>query len=77
MECHIPYRLEFLRRGSAMASEPWDPAVMETALLAGRQLILFLGFGIEFSADGRPRLEDRKRAVTTNTITEAPNTRTK
>jgi hypothetical protein len=60
--CHIPYRLEFLRRAAALASSPGvrDPALVEAALMAGRQLIQFLGFRLKFSRDGRPSLSDEK-----------------
>jgi hypothetical protein len=49
LKCHIPYRLEFLRRGIALAADSGvrDPAVVEAALMAGRQLIEFLGIGLE------------------------------
>ena len=60
---HIRYRLEFLRRGVAVASGSGqkDPAVVEAALMAGRQLINFLGLDIEFPDNGRPRITDGKR----------------
>jgi hypothetical protein len=50
IECHIPYRLKFLRRGVARRSDPGirDPAIVEAALMAGRQLIQFLGLTIKF-----------------------------
>jgi hypothetical protein len=57
--CHIPYRLEFLRRGIALASDPGvrDPAFVEATLMAGRQLIHFLGLGIEFRGKQGPFLK--------------------
>ena len=60
--CHIPYRLEFLRRATALRSYPGvrDPALVEAALMAGRQLIEFLGFRTCLSANGRPFLSDKK-----------------
>ena len=49
LEYHIPYRLEFLRRGRAIGSDSAvrDPALVEAALMAGRQLIQFLGLTIK------------------------------
>jgi hypothetical protein len=65
LRCHIPYRLEFLRRGTALRSDAGvrDPAIVEAALMAGRQLIQFLGLDIDFEDGGRPRLatKDKKR----------------
>jgi hypothetical protein len=60
--CHIHYRLEFLRRAAALASYQGvrDPALVEAALMAGRQLVQFLGFRLKFSRDGRPFLSDEK-----------------
>jgi hypothetical protein len=60
--CHIPYRLEYLRRAAALASSPAvrDPALVEAALMAGRQLIQFLGFRLKFSGGGRPSFSDEK-----------------
>lgn len=62
LEYHIPYRLEFLRRAAALRSYPGarDPALVEAALMAGRQLVQFLGFGLKFSQNGRPFLSDEK-----------------
>jgi hypothetical protein len=58
---HIPYRLEFLRQGSAWAfNSVKDPVIVETTLMAGRQLIQFLGLDIKFSDDGRPFLSDEE-----------------
>jgi hypothetical protein len=60
---HIPYRLEFLRRGAALASNPAvrDPAIVEAALMAGRQLIQFLGVTVKFQKDKRVLTEEKKR----------------
>jgi hypothetical protein len=62
LECHIPYRLEFLRRGRAIATDSRvrDPALVEAALMAGRQLIQFLGLTIN-SNDQPPILKPDKR----------------
>jgi hypothetical protein len=62
LNCHIPYRLEFLSRGSALAfnSGVKDPAIVEAALMAGRQLIQFLGLTVKFREDGRPDLTNEK-----------------
>jgi hypothetical protein len=59
LACHIPYRLEFLKRGIALASDSGvrDPALVEAALMAGRQLIQFLGLGIEFRGYQGPFLK--------------------
>jgi hypothetical protein len=60
--CHIPYRLDFLRRAAALAAYPGvrDPALVEAALMAGQQLIQFLGFRLIFSRNGSPLLSDEK-----------------
>jgi hypothetical protein len=62
LEWHIPYRLEFLRRGRAIASDSQvkDPALVEAALMAGRQLIHFLGLKMEFEDGQRPILKPDK-----------------
>jgi hypothetical protein len=62
LSCHIPYRLEFLRRGSALASNSGvrDPAIVEAALMSGRQLIQFLGLTVKFRKDGQPDLTNEK-----------------
>ena len=62
INCHIPYRLEFLSRGSALAfnSGVKDPAIVEAALMAGKQLIQFLGLTVKFGNDGRPDLTNEK-----------------
>ncbi len=61
LECHIPYRLEFLRRGRAIATDSRvrDPALVEAALMAGRQLIQFLGLTIK-PKDQPPSLRPAK-----------------
>jgi len=59
---HIPYRLELLRLGiaAAPASSLTDSAAVEAAIIAGRQLIQFLGLGIKFSPnEERPTLEQK------------------
>jgi hypothetical protein len=58
LEWHIPYRLEFLRRGRAIASDSRvrDPALVEAALMAGRQLLQFLGLKIKSEDGQRPIL---------------------
>jgi hypothetical protein len=61
LDCHIPYRLKLLRLGLAVApaSGLIDSAAVEAAIMAGRQLIQFLGLGIEFREDGqRPVLAE-------------------
>jgi hypothetical protein len=57
LDKHIPYRLGFLRLALIVrqASGLFDSAFMEAAIIAGRQLIQFLGFGIEYK-EGFPIL---------------------
>jgi hypothetical protein len=61
LECHIPYRLRLLRLGLAVApaSGLIDSAAVEAAIIAGRQLIQFLGLGIEFRGNERPFLKSK------------------
>lgn len=57
---HIPYRLRLLRLGLAVAPARGliDSAIIEAAVMAGRQLIYFLGLNIEFNkGSDRPVLK--------------------
>ncbi len=65
LDVHIPYRLNLLRLGLVVgrASGLIDSAIVEAAIVTGRQLIEFLGFNIKYPEDkeGRPILvEDTK-----------------
>jgi hypothetical protein len=53
LECHIPNRLKLLGLGFAVAppSSLTDSAAVEAAIMAGRQLIYFLGLNIQFRDD--------------------------
>ena len=60
LDYHIPHRLKFLRLGLAL-TPPFgsiDSAVIEVALMAGRQLIEFLGPGLE--PKGPPTLKAKQ-----------------
>ena len=58
LNIHIPYRLKLLHLGLAVAPafSLMDSAMVEAAIVAGRQLIYFLGLNIEFQGNDRPVL---------------------
>jgi hypothetical protein len=64
LEDHIPYRLNLLRLGLVVrrASGLIDSAIVEAAIIAGRQLIQFLGFNIDYpdGKEGPILVEDTK-----------------
>jgi hypothetical protein len=57
---HIPYRRKLLQFALILAPSRGltDSAFAEAAIIAGRQLIQFLGFGIKYNGEGRPMLSE-------------------